>query len=1150
MTMAGDSPSSPILDADERVRALAADASFIVQAPAGSGKTELLIQRYLTLLTLAAARSEEPSEQYLRDRYQLARTVLDRSDAEGWNILDSPHRLEINTIDSLCAKLTRSLPLMAAFGGSPTVTDDAVPFYRDAVRRTLKAAAGDPSLSIDLATLLARREMRIGQVEEQLITMLGKRDQWTHEALQARSQTGAEELLDRIEAGIATAMGESLDAVRRHFGDGELRSIHELAVATRAACDEKGRGCDWPTLGSADMLGDGIESIAAWKQVRAIFLTKSTSSLRSEKSYPGANKGTPQQELWLQLRSWFESHDARTSEEIIEALRALDNVPETAAFEPTTREAMLAMFRLLFRAHAELWSLFLEIGVTDFVEMSRRAVLALGSPDAPSDLLQRLDREVEHLLVDEFQDTSVSQCDLIRRLTTGWVRGDGKTLFLVGDPMQSIYRFRKAEVGLFLQARGSGGLFDNIDLEFLQLSVNFRSQPLVIDWVNERFSVLMGDADDMARAVVGYAPSSARPGAAAGAAPEVVLWNDAAAVDTAGTNEAEAEGLAALIDEELLPAARARNGRVAVLVQVRKHTALLLAALRVRGVAYVSEGLDTLVDRAVVQDLRSLTRFLLHRGDRLCGLALLRSPLVGLSLADLAAFVEPDVMRVLTERSADSRADRGGVLQSVTQLLGTAVDRLSDDGRLRAERFLHIMSTIRAEVGRRRVCELVEGAWVALGGPAVAVSSGAADAQAFFTLLAAMEEAGTIDLTELERRLEKTDAPSGGDSRADLSVMTMHAAKGLEFDTVVLLGLGRVPGGGSNEPLVFETEPRSGDMNALALEKARGADHDDDLKYALIRDRESARDRAENLRLLYVGSTRAKQRLLLSAAEPRLDDAGEYKPARRSLLYRIALADGLEAARRCEVTVAGFAAAVRMPRLRADASSIAVPPSAPIRLRHERRPSDVAGEIAPEALTVVNLRRNAGIVAHSFLERIALEGVANWRDEETRHLERARARIRRELAREGTAEEQLDDGEEVVIRALRGTLGDHIGLWLLTEHDAARCEWKLSSWDTGDDSKGNDVDQTNASLDRSFVDGGTRWIIDYKIIEPPVGQSEDAFIADRTRHYRDQLESYAELVRELEPERPIRLGLYFPLLARFSCWDPGSTETAASPWPV
>ena len=103
-----------------------------------------------------------------------------------------------------------------------------------------------------------------------------------------------------------------------------------------------------------------------------------------------------------------------------------------------------------------LRSVFSEQGKTDFTEISLTARKALGNEDDPTDLLLHLDYKIQHILVDEYQDISFKQYDLLMKLTAGWIPGDGRTMFIVGDPMQSIYRFRDAEVGLFLKTKNEG----------------------------------------------------------------------------------------------------------------------------------------------------------------------------------------------------------------------------------------------------------------------------------------------------------------------------------------------------------------------------------------------------------------------------------------------------------------------------------------------------------------------------------------------------------------------------------------------------------------------------------------------------------------------------------------------------------------------
>src|SRR6202030_4287668 len=151
--------------------------------------------------------------------------------------------------------------------------------------------------------------------------------------------------------------------------------------------------------------------------------------------------------------------------------------------------------RVLQSAAAHLQAEFALVGRVDHTYVAGAARAALADAGLPTDLALRTGLSLRHILVDEFQDTSIAQFDLIESLTLGWEEGDGRTLFVVGDPMQSIYQFREAEVGLFLRARDAG--IGGVRLEALQLSRNFRSVPELIEWTNESFTKLFPGSDDV-----------------------------------------------------------------------------------------------------------------------------------------------------------------------------------------------------------------------------------------------------------------------------------------------------------------------------------------------------------------------------------------------------------------------------------------------------------------------------------------------------------------------------------------------------------------------------------------------------------------------------------------------------------------------------
>ena len=355
------------------------------------------------------------------------------------------------------------------------------------------------------------------------------------------------------------------------------------------------------------------------------------------------------------------------NEELADALCELRRLP-SPRFDDAQWHALEAIIPLLPRSVAELREVFGEREQVDFAELTISANRALESEGHPTDLALALGYTIRHILVDEFQDTSHSQWELLEKLTAAWYPGDGRTLFLVGDPMQSIYRFREADVGLFLRARRDG--FGNIPLERLTLSVNFRSTPAIVGWVNRAFGEIMPTAEDIVSGAVPYTESAAGQ--------TLHLAAPAPAVHAFVGEPADAEA------ERSPPSARKASGRTAILVRARCHLTQIIATLKREGVPFQAIEIDQLADRPLVQDLMALTFALLHPADRVSELAVLRAPWCGLTLADLLAL---DTLQ------------------------------MSADGAARLARIRPILLRTIEERGRWRLRELVESAWIALAGP-------------------------------------------------------------------------------------------------------------------------------------------------------------------------------------------------------------------------------------------------------------------------------------------------------------------------------------------------------------------------------------------------------------------------------------------------
>ena len=498
----------------------------------------------------------------------------------------------------------------------------------------------------------------------------------------------------------------------------------------------------------------------------------------------------------------------------------------------------------------------------------------------------------------------------------------------------------------------------------------------------------------------------------------------------------------------------------------------------------------------MARDLVALTRALLHGGDRLAWLSVLRAPWCGLVLSDLEALVA------------------GCPRATIVELLGdpARLARLSISGQQRSGRTFAVLQRARQQRGRLGLRRLVEGAWLALAAPACYQAADLEDAGEVFNLLARLDRGGELEsLDALEEGLQQLYAAPDAAAGEQLQVMTIHKAKGLEFDTVILPGLGR-SARRDDKPLLRWLElPQEG----LLLAPIPPADGSTDPVYQAIADLENDRQTLETVRLLYVAATRARRQLyLLGHVQPGAE--GSLRPPAGSLLEVLwpVLGNGIEgaappaAASGPERITVAPAPLRRLPVDWTPPAFESVPlPAAPLSLK----PSARSGQ----TLSAAGLKaRSIGTVLHGLLERVGREGLQAWPADRLGSLEPEVAGRLRQL---GVGGGDLPTAVRKVLSGLQRALGGDKGRWVLQGRADAACELPLVG------------PQVNGVVDRTFLDGEVRWVIDYKTSEARPGESPTAFLAGEVDAYREQLASYARLLRSLEPEREVRAGLYFPL---------------------
>ncbi|NGT13620.1 UvrD-helicase domain-containing protein [Achromobacter insolitus] len=1133
-----------------RADALDPTRSFLVQAPAGSGKTELLTDRILALLA-TVNRPEEivaitftrkaasemharvlsklrrgldapPEAMHERRSWDLARAALARNEAQGWHLLDHPARLAIRTIDSFCAGLVRSMPWLSELGGMPEITDDARAHYEAAARATLDLADDYEAVRI----LLKHLDVDVQAAKEAIASMLGQRDQWLPLLRHGSDRAG-------MEAMLAEAIGEDLDALCEAMPYGWAEALCGSArLAATSLQDGEGENKLLALLDWTEELPPDADALDQWQAVAHLLLT-GTGTLRKTVN---KNLGFPPKCAHKEpFVAWLESADPDAA--WVRRLHAVRDVP-MPHFTDAQWEVLGAQLMTLALAVAQLRLRFADTGEVDFIEIAQRAAAALGSADDPGELLLKLDASIRHLLIDEFQDTSQTQLDLLRTLTSGWQQGDGRSLFLVGDPMQSIYRFRKAEVGLFLEVADIG--VGELQPDFLNLTDNFRSQAGIVEWVNQSFAQLLPRRSDAAAGAIAYSPSTAFHEAL----PEpAVRFHPAWSREGAAPAETQAEDIAVELVRQALIDHKGAKHPVAVLVRARSHLGNLTRRLAQEGIRCRAVDLVPLALRPVVADLVQLVRALSHPGDRLAWLSVLRAPYCGLTLTSLQRLFGDDHITpvpVLLERAlrippqtssqaappTATSAPQGPLFDAAPESpespeAPSAQSVLGADEFERLRQVAEILLDKRNASGAMPFAAWVESLWRRLGGPALyAGLSVANDAESLFQLVERLAPHGAIDVAALDAGIARLfAAPDAADEDAGaVEIMTMHKSKGLQFETVILYGLHRAPRG-DQAPLVrFE---QSGGRVLFGPVKPRAETEADPLSRYLGA-REARRASYEIDRLLYVAATRARKRLHLVGHVSVDEASGQAKtPSSSSLLGRLwpcltvpvpPPLDGVAIAQAEDgpewqgeplrrVDRDGLAQLARL-------ADVAVSPGFGAAAR------GVWGEGGEHPAWQLEAGYDAaiGTLSHAWLARIGQDGVQAWSADA---LAQRLPAMRRQLTRAGIPASQADAASEAVLETLQATLADERGLWLLSQSGARR-EWPLI------DAAGK-VSVIDLAL--STEDG---WlIVDYKTGRPHPGESPAAFAARMRQRHGDQLLRYCAQVTALDG-RAARAALYFP----------------------
>lgn len=1054
-----------ISDQQQRDQALNITQSYIVQAPAGSGKTELLTQRYLKLLSncsepenvivmtftnkavdelkkrviqsLRMAQGKAPDKPHKKLTFTYAKAVLEHAKKRGWDLLNTPERLKISTIDSLSSMIVNRYPNRQQLIPLRIMAQDweRERAYQVAAQQTLLLIHDSEHQDL-VSRLLAYFDNNTSRFYQLVAHMLSKRDQWLNR-LYIDKTLDPKILQQSAKQIVQSHLQKLLKAAKPYLDDGfflalsantkeEFSNLQSLPDASAKALYQ------WQALGKVLLTEAGAGS---WRK-----------TVNKRDGFPPEVK--KQKEIFIGYLDSL-SKDKRLEELFIDASKLPDI--EVSAKQMQVLNDIAQVLRL---AVAELQILFQEKQAQDFIQVALDADQALDTRASISDIVLFLDHKVEHILIDEFQDTSSSQFNLIHKLVSHWQDGDGKTLFFVGDPMQSIYRFRESQVGLFIQVRDFG--IANVHPKAIRLSENFRSSQSIVEKNNVFFSEIFPSLEDIYCGAISYSHSTAH---SQNTDNQAVSFYPFLGKDY----QSEAEQVLSIVKQSLLQNPREE---LAILVRNRNHLSLILPLLKTSNIAFESVNTTPLRNHLFTRDLLSLTKALIHSGDKLAWLSVLRAPWCGLLLSDLYTLSQDDSQNIFEKINNPKR------LQTLTK-----------DAQQRIQRLGNIMSQAMENRARFDFAQILSHTIEQLLDTKTLSMQERNIKDQFLHIVSRCESERELKIDTIELMLKDLYAPS---EQANVKIMTIHQAKGLEFDTVIIPGLGRQPRN-DDSPIIQIKEFAN---DSLLLSPIKGANSQNQSQtYQYLQSINSSQNYYESMRLLYVAMTRAKNKLHL------LGSLGQGKaPSTKSFLNFL------------------------MPFYQGDFETLDTKESiqnVTEKTFLKRHKKVITKPIKANKFKTQNLNLETG----SEGQYSRLLGTLVHRYYEKELLNPSAESVKTRLLEFGVATSDVGELQKRVIQLLNNTKRDQNFDWLFKQRNSTQTEAEFIT------------DNGSIVIDRLFIDKDTLWVIDFKTAAPAKDEILTEFISRQKIEHYEQLSGYY-LALSKAYNHKIQCALYYPAISQ------------------
>lgn len=819
---------SILIDQKQRDEIRDSDHSLIISAPAGAGKTEALVSRMIKKLLLV----EDPKEviaitftkkatnemkkridDWIRDENiqykEDLKKIKNKFKVEDWEIFIE--NLNIMTIDALALRIIQKDNKYRVF--QPEILEDVKDLLKDSIDEIVE----EPEFSKHIQEMLLFIGQNYQQDKKNIIKMLEKRDQWLKNINEITHLS-----IEKIEAKYLSYVNEEIkkrvNEINEIFNDHEIEQLQ--TIYNKQKTNTK------PSKFKP-------EDVNSWKNLVELIFRKD-GKIRQIR-----------QDLRIEVDKIFinkNNNEINIINNISNVINK-ENIIENITILPSFAKS-LKLFCVALSAN------FKKTNKADFTHILSEAIMIL--KDDPIEVI--LNHDVSHLLIDEFQDTNQTQVDFIELILGNFAANiPNKSLLLVGDPMQSIYRFRKAEVKFFNQINQNKS-FAGLKLKSLKLITNFRSDPKIIDWINRNVVKLFPSQNNADLDAVSYTKFKPRPKINKD---DGILKIHRFVAPNSSINElyrVEAKETVKII-KKIQKETPSRE--IAILTYSRPNIQEIIHELKLENIAIEATKIQEIKERQSFQDILSLTRALYNFNDKVHWIAVLRAPWCGIELKSLTKLFEKNhdltAWEIINNKKLIKILDKESY-KRINFVTKTINSFLSFKGHVSHRYF-------------------IESIWRMLKGyECLLEENDYEEIETFFECINECSSPLSINFDDLDKKIQDLNISkieNTDDNKKPIKILTMHASKGMGFECIILPNLNR-PQKPEEKPLFINEE------NIIAIKK-NNLDKKDGL-YDYLWEKEKIRIQNEKIRLLYVSISRAKKECHLISSENMIEGESDIKP--------------------------------------------------------------------------------------------------------------------------------------------------------------------------------------------------------------------------------------------------------------------------------